>query len=354
MRVGPLYTSAAMPVDPFDAQQVGNALFEYLRRRVAPDGLRFAEEPERIGRGMDTHVYAFRVEGEGVDGAWAGPLVLRLYHSERQGEKAAREAAVQRFAFECGFPAVLPLAMERVCEPLGLPIMVMARAPGVPMLERMGLNPSRIVRLLAKMAELHAALHGLPVAGCPLPSEGPLIERRLQELRAPTGRPAGDGLANALRWLEAHKWAVIDEEASLCHNDFHPLNILVADDGAPTVLDWSDAAIGDRHHDVARTLVLFWVAPIAARSGAERVLLRISRGWLAARYLNAYRRLLPVDRVRLRYWEALHAFQGWRLLADLQDSQGGTAAEARPDSVEQIPASLLPELRAYFWQKTRR
>jgi aminoglycoside phosphotransferase (APT) family kinase protein len=342
-----------MPADPFDAQQVSDGLLDYLRTHVAPDGLRFAEQPERIGRGMDTHIYAFRIEGDGVDGAWAGPLVLRLYHSVRQGEKAAREAAVQRFAVERGYPAVTPLVFERIAAPLGLPIMVMARAPGVPMLERMGPNPLAIARLLANMAELHVALHRLPVAGCPLPSEGPLVERRLQELRAATERAAGDGLGDGLRWLEAHKGAVIDEEASLCHNDFHPLNILVADDGAPAVLDWSDATVGDRHHDIARTLVLFWVASIAARSGAERILLRLSRGWLAARYLNAYRRLLPVDPARLRYWQALQAFDGWRLVADLKNPQSETIAEARADSVQQLPASLLPELRDYFWRKTR-
>jgi aminoglycoside phosphotransferase (APT) family kinase protein len=341
-----------MPVDPFDAQQVAAGLLDYLRTHVAPGGLRFAEQPERIGRGMDTHIYAFRVEGDALDEAWAGPLVLRLYHSERQGEKVAREAAVQRFAVERGYPVVAPLVFERIAAPLGLPIMVMARAPGVPMLQRMGSNPLAIARLLAKMAELHVALHRLPVAGCPLPSEGPLVERRLQELRALTKRGSYE-LEEGLGWLEAHKSAVIDEEASLCHNDFHPLNILVADDGAPAVLDWSNATVGDRHHDVARTLVLFWVLPIVAQGGAERILLRLSRGFLAARYLNVYRRLLPVDPARLRYWQALQAFDGWRLVADLKNPQSETFAEARADSVQQLPASLLPELRDYFWRKTR-
>lgn len=342
-----------MPVDPFDAQQVSDGLLDYLRTHVAHDGLRFAEQPERIGRGMDTHIYAFRVEGGGVNGAWAGPLVLRLYHSARQGEKAAREAAVQRFAVERGYPAVPPLVIERIAEPLGLPIMVMARAPGVPMLERMGPNLLAVARLLAKMAELHVALHRLPVAGCPLPSEGPLVERRLQELRALTDCAAGEGLGDALRWLEAHKGSVIDEEASLCHDDFHPLNILVADDGAPTVLDWSDAAVGDRHSDVARTLAIFHIAWIAAESRLERLVLRLGRGFLAACYLRPYKRQLPVDPVRLRYWQALHAFQGWRLVVDLQDPGGLSSPEARRDSVQRLPASLLPELRDYFWRKTR-
>jgi aminoglycoside phosphotransferase len=126
--------------------------------------------------------------------------VLRLYHSVRQGEKAAREAAVQRFAVERGYPAVIPLVFERSAAPLGLPIMVMARAPGVPMLERMGPNPLTIARLLANMAGLHAALHRLPVAGCPLPSR-PARRTPAKGVRAVTERAAGNGLGDALRWL---------------------------------------------------------------------------------------------------------------------------------------------------------
>jgi hypothetical protein len=43
--------------------------------------------------------------------------------------------------------------------------------------------------------------------------------------------------------------------------------------------------------------VLFWVASIAAREGAERILLRLSRGWLAARYLNAIDGSCPSTRL---------------------------------------------------------
>jgi hypothetical protein len=67
--------------------------------------------------------------------------------------------------------------------------------------------------------------------------------------------------------------------------DFHPLNIPVADDGAPAVLDWSNATVGDRYHDVARTLVPF-CGPIAARSGAERSFVSAAASW--PRYPNVY------------------------------------------------------------------
>jgi aminoglycoside phosphotransferase (APT) family kinase protein len=145
---------------------------------------------------------------------------------------------------------------------------------------------------------------------------------------------------------------VTEEEPSLCHNDFHPLNILVADDGALTLLDWADASVGDRLHDVARTLALFRVAWIAAGSAAERVALRLARGFLASRYLTPYRRILPFDAARLRYWQALQTYAGWLQLVELE--QAGPAVEGvRQDSVARLPPALLAQVRDDFRRLAR-
>jgi aminoglycoside phosphotransferase (APT) family kinase protein len=80
-------------------------------------------------------------------------------------------------------------------------------------------------------------------------------------------------------WLRARSAIVADETGTLaiCHNDFHPLNTLVDADGHATVLDWADAKLGDSHCDVARSLVIFSIAPLAASSTVERVALRASK-----------------------------------------------------------------------------
>lgn len=46
---------------------------------------------------------------------------------------------------------------------------------------------------------------------------------------------------------------------SLCHGDFNPSNIIVADDGKLYVIDWSHATQGNPCADVARTYLLFWL-----------------------------------------------------------------------------------------------
>ena len=46
----------------------------------------------------------------------------------------------------------------------------------------------------------------------------------------------------------------------VCHGDFNPSNIIIADDGTPYILDWSHATQGNASADAARTYLLFWLS----------------------------------------------------------------------------------------------
>ncbi len=46
----------------------------------------------------------------------------------------------------------------------------------------------------------------------------------------------------------------------VCHGDFNPSNIIVAEDGVPYILDWSHATQGNASADAARTYLLFWLS----------------------------------------------------------------------------------------------
>lgn len=45
----------------------------------------------------------------------------------------------------------------------------------------------------------------------------------------------------------------------LCHGDFNPSNIIIAEDGTLYILDWSHVTQGNASADVARTYLLFWL-----------------------------------------------------------------------------------------------
>lgn len=341
-----------MPFDPSKPDDVRHALSEYLARRLNLAEIQYAEPPQPMGDGYDTYIYAFRLAGDELTPEWTQPLVLRIYSSDEQGPKAMREAAVQRFVAERGYPAPRPLVVEDADATLGLPFMVMERSAGKPLLDRIGFNLLAVFRLVDAMAAAHVALHRLPIDGAPLTSDGPLVERQLAAVQAEIDRLQLEGFEEGWAWLQQHKSTVAKEELSFTHNDFHPLNILVDGDDRLTVIDWSDAALGDRHHDLARTLAVFWFAPSLARTRVERLALRTTRSFLIRRYLSRYRRQLQVDEERLRYWEAFHAFKVWGQLASLQ-VHGPEAIQAKQEVVERIPPGLLSSVQQYFQQRTR-
>ena len=45
----------------------------------------------------------------------------------------------------------------------------------------------------------------------------------------------------------------------VCHGDFNPSNIIIAENGTPYILDWSHATQGNASADAARTYLLFWL-----------------------------------------------------------------------------------------------
>lgn len=56
----------------------------------------------------------------------------------------------------------------------------------------------------------------------------------------------------------------------ICHGDFNPSNVIIAESGEPYILDWSHATQGNAAADIARTYLLFWLN--GDISGAEKYL----------------------------------------------------------------------------------
>ncbi len=50
------------------------------------------------------------------------------------------------------------------------------------------------------------------------------------------------------------------KHTKLCHGDFNPSNVIIAEDGTAYIIDWSHATQGNASADVARTYLLFWLA----------------------------------------------------------------------------------------------
>jgi aminoglycoside phosphotransferase (APT) family kinase protein len=134
----------------------------------------------------------------------------------------------------------------------------------------------------------------------------------------------------------------IDGDRVICHGDFHPLNVVVDGDAA-SVIDWTDAGLAPREADVARTLLIFRIAAIAAEGRAERAALKAIGPVMARRYERAYRRTAPLDPERMRAWEAIQALQGWAQVLTLR--AGGFQDESSADEAR-VPAGVADFLQA--------
>lgn len=118
--------------------------------------------------------------------------------------------------------------------------------------------------MTVQLGAAHAELHRLgspPADACPgkVPDNWLRLARRLTESGGP-----GE-LAASLRKIELVRDRLEVADPVVCHGDFHPLNVLAAPGGSALhVIDWTNAGVGDRHGDIAWTLLWFEIAAVAA------------------------------------------------------------------------------------------
>jgi aminoglycoside phosphotransferase (APT) family kinase protein len=142
------------------------------------------------------------------------------------------------------------------------------------------------------------------------------VQHGLFELVPPVPLPAQrDRLTSKIRWSAANVDASLAHALDLlppqvgaprlCHGDLHPSNVILSDAG-PMIVDWFDAARGDRVSDVARSL-LTWIGDGSTGPshlpGADSSTL----GALTEAYLLGIRERMEMSPDLLSRWQAVNA-----------------------------------------------
>ncbi len=299
-----------------------------------------AEPPRAIDTGFSTLIHFVHFEGAALPAPWRRPLVVRVHQSVREAPIARREAAIQEWCVAHEYPAPAVLAVFGPGELLDLPVQVMQRGPDSTLLDAVKHAPWRAPALVDRLASLHLRLHALPTHDWPETDGEGLVQRRLSLVRRFLATHDDAELSAALARVEPLLPELEAGPIVACHGDFHPLNVLV-DGDTSMVIDWTDAALGDRHGDVARTSLLFYFgAALATSNRAAKAALGGAQGWLSKRYLRTYRRSAPIDPERIKRWEAVHLLHGWAQILEAHDRGGELAAR--------VPLDLLPWIRTRF------
>ena len=307
------------------------ALLDVLRSATATPTLAFDGRPGRLTGGFYAELVRFRLQ-DAPEG-WQGDLVARVMPDSGI---AAKETAVQAEVAAQGYPTPTVRLAGGPEAGLGQAFMVMDLAAGGPLLGSLGglgavaALPRLARRLPVTLATAMADLHRLDAA--PLRARlkaagatGVGVDAALASLAMSVELSGRPDLLDAARWLQGHSPAAAPEV--ICHGDLHPFNVLVAADGAVTVLDWSASLLAPCLYDVAFTGLVLAEPPVAVPR-AVRPLVRAAGRFLSRRFHRAYaeRAGHQIDPESLQWHEAVICL---RVLAEVADWVAKGRAEGR-------------------------
>jgi len=313
-----------MPASPAPSpEEVSSALRQRLAGRFAGE-VSDAEVPVRVTGGFDFWIYGLHFGGAGLPAQWTAPLIARIPAAAERFVSLERECRLQAWVAARGYPAPSLLELIAPGELFGSPVQVMQRVAGTRMDDASTAEPSLIPRLAGQMAASQAALHRLPVPQWARAGPGSsLAGKRLQLTRYLVAQGLRGPVAQALERVEQIVPLLEVPDPVICHGDFHPRNLLL-DAATVWVIDWTDAGIGDRHGDIARTEWTFRFAAVAIGGEVGRAASQAFTA-MSRDYLPAYRRELPVAPARLRLWMPLQHLHAWAMAVAGQQGFFGPA-----------------------------
>jgi aminoglycoside phosphotransferase (APT) family kinase protein len=210
---------------------------------------------------------------------------------------------VQNALVANGYPAAKSQILCTDTSILGGVFFTMDFLPGKPM------AIARVENVPKLLGRTHAALHRID----PKLLIKSFAEQGIDESRCLAGYRLGQlkERASDFPWvLSAVDWLLENrppdpDQLTVCHGDFHPLNILVQDGVVTGVLDWVHFLIADPVLDLAATIVLITipVKHLAPKAGIDFS----SVDWrlFEQLYLDAYQAEIPLDRSHLDYYRAM-------------------------------------------------
>ncbi len=298
-------------------------LLIYLRRAWGDGATKFAAPPSALTGGFDTTIMAFELDG--APDELSGPLILRLMRTPEHAGMVIREKATHDALTSLGFPAPRVFVASTDCEPLGAPFLIMERLRGVNMWDDI-LGPSgklsRLFRLTQTLAEVQARLHALDarvyrdsLAGAGLDPGDFTLAGEVRSISARIERAGLVGLRRGAEWLLTNVPAQ-DARVSICHGDFHPLNVIMDAGTFSGVVDWSQAIVAEPAYDIACTSVILRFGPVEL-SGVLRAVFERVRAVPMRRYATGYRKRSTVDMRNAGYYEAMHVLSNLTFAGEL-------------------------------------
>lgn len=255
-----------------DETHLETALLTYFREQLGDTGSVEIDDLSNITDGWETELYTMRLVAEGVPDH-EKDLVVRIHSGEYAKNSVHRESAVIRRLYRIGYPVPRIFSTEETGSVIGRPFIVMERIHGSPMVnEMLSADEKRQNELWSDLTDLLVRLHRLDIAHfTPDVLSKPIADYEHSLVALVSGidrRTRKNNIAFAhpvVQWLKKNVKQVQPQPFSVIHNDFHPGNILVQEDGHYKVIDWTGSRIADYRTDIA------WLSMLAMAHAAPEL-----------------------------------------------------------------------------------
>lgn len=220
------------------------------------------KEFANITDGWESQIYSFVAEYGPKTGRLRQGLVLRLYSGENAHTKAAHEFHSMSRLRRAGYPVPQVFLAEQEHSPFGKPFIIMERINGQVMWPLLSSSPPEKQQyLLALFCKLFVQLHALDwrlfVDSTDRHSDPYLfVDQWLDGARRTLNSSPQIGFLPIVEWLQDRRDDLSCQRPSPVHQDYHPNNVLIRDDGSAVVIDWTGFDVSDARFDLGWTLVL--------------------------------------------------------------------------------------------------
>jgi uncharacterized protein (TIGR02172 family) len=229
---------------------------------------------------------------------WNPKQVVKLFYKTWAREEVEYEYKVSNLVSDFGLQVPEVYEIVEIDGRIGI---VFEKLEGKSMIQVMKAKPWQIGKFGKQLADLQYSFHLKSVSDLPKLKDN--LERSIKK---------GDYITEEERGSILEKLRELPDKNQLCHNDFHPDNVLITNDG-PYIIDWITVCQGDPLADFARTSLMLQIAtpPTAL---IDRILTSFFRSRFYKRYSKRYFELVDVDKEKLTLWEL--PITAKRLLSD--------------------------------------
>lgn len=167
--------------------------------------------------------------------------IFKIFNDHLPDAESVYEADKQKYAYSCGLPVPKVLDVTRID---GKQAIIMEYIRGRTLGDLLKANREQAECYMDTFIDVQQKIHGVTADGFE-----PMSEKLRRQIHS------------AFHLNERHKSGLLQKldamtfENRLCHGDFHPFNLIVADAGV-IIIDWVDSSAGDARADVYRTYLL--------------------------------------------------------------------------------------------------